>query len=77
MNTQWKKVLLALAVPAVMGVSGQAPAQVPDYYKGKVLTIVVAGSPAGGHTRFARLIAPYLQKHLGASDVRILSLIHI
>lgn len=71
MNTQWKKVLLALAVPALMGVSGQAPAQVPDYYKGKVLTIVVAGSPAGGHTRIARLIAPYLQKQLGAAEVRI------
>jgi len=71
MNTQWKKVLLALAVPALIGVSGQAPAQVPDYYKGKVLTIVVAGSPAGGHTRFARLIAPYLQKQLGATEVRI------
>jgi tripartite-type tricarboxylate transporter receptor subunit TctC len=71
MNMQWKKMLAALAVPALMGVSGQAAAQVPDYYKGKVLTIVVAGSPSGGHTRYARLIAPYLQKHLGASEVRI------
>jgi len=71
MNTQWKKMLAALAVPALMGLSGQAAAQVPDYYKGKVLTIVVAGSPSGGHTRYARLIAPYLQKHLGATEVRI------
>lgn len=71
MNMQWKKLLAALAVPALMGVSGQAAAQVPDYYKGKVLTIVVAGSPAGGHARIARLIAPYLQKQLGATEVRI------
>ncbi len=68
---QWKKTLAALAVPALMSLSGQSPAQVPDFYKGKVLNIIVAGSPSGGHTRYARLIAPYLQKHLGAAEVRI------
>jgi tripartite-type tricarboxylate transporter receptor subunit TctC len=71
MKIQWKKLLAMLAVPALMSVSGQSAAQASDFYKGKVLNVIVAGSPAGGHTRFARLIAPYLQKHLGASDVRI------
>lgn len=68
---QWKKMLAALVVPALMSVTGPAAAQAPDYYKGKVLNIIVAGSPAGGHTRIARLVAPYLQKHLGAEEVRI------
>lgn len=46
-------------------------AETPDFYKGKVLTVIVAGSAAGGHTRFARMVAPYLQKQLGAAEVRI------
>lgn len=54
-----------------MGVSAHAGAQASDYYKDKVLNVIVAGSPSGGHTRYARLIGPYLQKHLGASEVRI------
>ncbi|MCC7483597.1 MAG: hypothetical protein IT529_01285 [Burkholderiales bacterium] len=61
----------ALAVPALMSVAWQSAAQAPEYYKGKVLTVIVAGSAAGGHTRFARMVAPYLQKQLGASEVRI------
>lgn len=71
MNVQWKRLLAALAVPALMSVSGQSAAQAADYYKGKVLNVIVAGSPAGGHSRYARLIAPYLQKHLGTAEVRI------
>ena len=40
------------------GMPLRASAQVPDYYKGKTLIINIAGSPAGGHTRFARMLAP-------------------
>lgn len=68
---QWKKLSAALAVPILMSVASQSAAQTPDFYKGKVLRVIVAGSPAGGHTRFARMVAPYLQKELGASEVRI------
>ncbi|HSN38785.1 MAG TPA: tripartite tricarboxylate transporter substrate-binding protein [Burkholderiales bacterium] len=71
MSMLWKKMLAVLAVPALMSISGQSAAQASDYYKGKVLNVIVAGSPSGGHTRYARLIAPYLQKHLGAAEVRI------
>jgi tripartite-type tricarboxylate transporter receptor subunit TctC len=66
-----RTVLSTLMSPALLAVSGWAHAQASDYYKDKVVTIVVAGGPSGGHTRYARLIGPYLQKHLGAREVRI------
>jgi len=72
MNTMWWKVSLAsLLACALTGVSLHAYSQGSDFYKDKVINVIVAGSPAGGHTRYARLIAPYLQKHLGAAEVRI------
>ncbi len=74
MKMRWRQALAALAAPALMGVASPLAAQAPDFYKGKVLQVVVAGSPAGGHTRFARTVAPYLQKQLGASEVRIVNM---
>jgi tripartite-type tricarboxylate transporter receptor subunit TctC len=61
-------------VPAVMGAAGRAAAQKADYYKDKVITINVAGGAAGGHNRYARLIQPYIQKHSGAREVRIVNM---
>jgi tripartite-type tricarboxylate transporter receptor subunit TctC len=66
-----KLLLAALLAPVLAAAGGQVAGQVPDFYKDKVLTIVVAGGPSGGHTRYARLIGPYLQKHTGAREVRI------
>jgi tripartite-type tricarboxylate transporter receptor subunit TctC len=60
--------------PAVIGMPGRAAAQKLDYYKDKVVTIDVAGGPAGGHNRYARMIQPYLQKHLGAREVRVVNM---
>jgi tripartite-type tricarboxylate transporter receptor subunit TctC len=71
MKMRWKTWTAALAVAALAGTATQASAESSGYYKGKIVTIVVGGSPSGGHTRYARLIAPYLQKHMGARDVRI------
>jgi tripartite-type tricarboxylate transporter receptor subunit TctC len=71
MTTRWRAVLAPVLVPALMAAAGQAAGQAMDFYKDKVLTIVVAGGPSGGHTRYARLIGPYLQKHSGAREVRI------
>jgi tripartite-type tricarboxylate transporter receptor subunit TctC len=71
MRIDWRTTLAALAVPALMGVAASSSAQANDYYKDKVLNVIVAGSPAGGHNRFARAVAPYLQKTLGASEVRV------
>ena len=75
MRTMRRRVMLAgLMAPAVLGVSGRASAQKLDYYRDKVLTVNVAGGAAGGHTRYARLIQPYLQKHTGAREVRIVNM---
>ena len=75
MKTRRRKVVLAgLMAPAVMGMAGRAAAQKADYYKDKVITINVAGGAAGGHNRYARLIQPYIQKHSGAREVRIVNM---
>lgn len=72
MKAMRRKMLFAGALaPVVMGVPGRGRAQAPDYYKDKLVNINVAGGPSGGHTRYARLIQPYLQKHMGAREVRI------
>ncbi len=71
MKTRWKMLLAAMFALALMNVPGPAVGQVSDYYKDRIITFIVAGSPAGGHTRYARMIAPYIKKHAGARDVRI------
>jgi len=71
MKTRRKFVLAAVAASLALGIAGPAAGQASDYYKGKVVSLIIAGSPSGGHSRYARLIAPYLQKHLGASELRI------
>lgn len=72
MKTTRRKLVFAGAMaPVAMSMPGIALAQASGYYKDKVITIVVAGGPSGGHTRYARLLAPYLQKHAGAREVRI------
>ncbi len=71
MKAMRRKMLFAGALaPVVMGVPGLARAQ-SGYYRDKVVNVNVAGGAAGGHTRYARLIQPYLQKHLGARELRI------
>lgn len=71
MKIQWKVAAAALLAPGLMGAAAHAYGQASDFYKDKVLNIIVAGGPSGGHTRYARLIGPYLQKHTGAREVRI------
>lgn len=64
-----------LALLAGLAAFGAGPAVAQnDFYKDKVINFVVHGSPAGGHTRHARMIAPYIQKHTGAREVRITNL---
>jgi tripartite-type tricarboxylate transporter receptor subunit TctC len=71
MKTHWAIVLAATLALSLVTVPDPAAGQVSDYYKDKIVTIIVAGSPAGGHTRYARMIAPYIKKHAGMRDVRI------
>jgi tripartite-type tricarboxylate transporter receptor subunit TctC len=72
MRTMRRRLLIAGALaPVTMSLSGRGNAQAADFYRDKVVNINVAGGPSGGHTRYARLIQPFLQKHMGAKEVRI------
>lgn len=51
---------------ASSGQSGQSPA---EFYKGKTVKFSVGSSPGGGYDTYARLLAPYLGKALGAKVV--------
>jgi tripartite-type tricarboxylate transporter receptor subunit TctC len=70
-GTRRRLVIGGALAPVVMSVPLRGNAQAADYYRDKVVVINVAGGASGGHTRYARLIQPYLQKHLGAREVRI------
>lgn len=75
MQSNRRRVVLAgMLAPVALGMSGRAAGQKPGYYQDKIITINVAGGAAGGHTRYARLLQPYLQKHTGAREVRILNM---
>jgi tripartite-type tricarboxylate transporter receptor subunit TctC len=71
MNTRRRFLLATASAPVLMAASRYASAQASDYYKDKLINVIVSGSPSGGHSRYARLIQPYLQKHTGAREVRI------
>lgn len=75
MKAKRRSLLLAGAMaPAVFSLPGRAWAQAGDYYKGKTIIINIAGSPAGGHSRYARMLAPYIEKHSGAKEVRLVNM---
>ncbi len=56
------KILLALTVCLLAG--RVARADVADFYRGKVVSIVVGYGPGGGYDLFARLLARYLGNHI-------------
>ncbi len=55
-------VTIAAAAIAIGGATGGALAE--DFYKGKNIEIVVAGSPKGSYNQHVRLIQRYLTKHI-------------
>ncbi len=67
-----RRMMLAGAMaPIVAGIAGRAGAQGADYFRDKIVNVNVGGGASGGHTRYARLIQPFLQKHMGAREVRV------
>lgn len=67
MGLNFKALAGALAISAAVA----APALADGPYEGEVVTIIVPHGPSGPMNQYARMIAPYLAKHLGASDVRV------
>lgn len=54
--------LLTFALVGVLSLV--APARAADFYKGKLFTIVVGFTPAGGYDSYARVLARYLGNHI-------------
>src|SRR5262249_8541434 len=54
---------LALALSIIAGNTARADA-VADFYKGRTLTIAVGHSVGGGYDLYARLLGPFLRKHI-------------
>lgn len=69
--TRRQVIVAGMMAPVVAGFVRTAAAQKNDYYKDKVVNVIIAGGAAGGHNRYGRMIQPYLQKHLGAKEVRV------
>jgi len=65
-----RRLVIAGAAAPVAAWTRTGHAQAADYFKDKVVLVNVGGGPSGGHARYARLLQPYLQKHLGAKEVR-------
>jgi tripartite-type tricarboxylate transporter receptor subunit TctC len=63
----------ALAAACGSGSAGTASGSggASSFYQGQTLTLVVPYSPGGGYDQWARVLAPYLQKYLGVSEVKI------
>jgi tripartite-type tricarboxylate transporter receptor subunit TctC len=66
----WKQVALAASAAALAALVAPA-SQAAGYYEGKAVTLIVPNTPAGAMTQYARMIAPYIAKHLGARDMRV------
>lgn len=55
-------VALSFAMVALAAAPASAGA-VADFYKGRIVTILVAAGPGGNHTRYSLLLSPYLKKY--------------
>jgi len=67
-------IIILVFVLYFFGMQGVTKAAVqPDlnFYKGKLVTYIVATKPGGGYDTYARLIGKYLQKYLPGSTVII------
>ena len=69
--TRRQLVVGGMMAQVVAALPRAAFAQKNDYYQGKVVNVIIAGGAAGGHNRYGRMIQPYLEKHLGAKEVRV------
>lgn len=74
MQAMRRRIVLAGAMSPVLLASGRIAAQASGYYKDKIVTVNVAGSAAGGHNFYARMLQPHLEKHLGARELRVVNM---
>ncbi len=61
--------LLVILIACFGNTTPASAADAAQFYKGKVLEFIVPYSPGGGTDVYARMIAPYLERYLGATIV--------
>jgi len=65
----------ALGVLALLAVAGaDAVKAADDYFKGKVIELILPNSPTGRMAQYANLYAPYIKEYTGADDVRVVGM---
>lgn len=65
----------ALATLALLIVTGvDAVKAADDYFKDKVIEIILPNSPTGRMSRYVNLYAPFIKKYTGADDVRVVGM---
>lgn len=52
--------------------AAQSPVAAQGFFRGRTLTLTFHGNAGGTNARHARMIAPYLARHAGAADVRVI-----
>jgi len=68
--SRWKQAALAASMAGLAALAAPA-VRAAGYYEGKTVTMIVPNTPAGAMTQYARMLAPYIAKQLGAKDVRV------
>ena len=58
-----------LALAATLALAAPAIADEAEFFKGKTVRLVVGFAPGGGYDLYARMLAPYLSKQMGATFV--------
>ena len=74
MQTMRRRIVVAGTLAPAWLLCRGAAAQANGYYKDKVVIVNVGGGAAGGHNHYARMLQPYLQKHLSAREVRVVTM---
>jgi tripartite-type tricarboxylate transporter receptor subunit TctC len=55
---------LLLLTLACLIAATSTPAAAEDFYKGKIITLLVGSAEGGGYDQYARLLARHLGKHI-------------
>jgi tripartite-type tricarboxylate transporter receptor subunit TctC len=63
--------LLAAAAVAAVALASASEGYAGPVYDGKNVTLIVPNSAGGLMTQYAQMLAPEIQKHLGAANVRV------
>lgn len=63
--------ILAAAVLLTLPGAARTAFAADNPYEGKNVTLILPNSPAGPMAQYARTLAPYINKHLGAKAVRV------